>query len=311
MLTPAAVACQRILPHFALLYVCHMDELSLVARIRALSRSRLLGDDCAVLSTKPGEDLLVTTDLFLENVHFTKNLPPREAGRKCLARGLSDIAAMGGVPRWCFVSLALSSKAPTRWLDAFYEGLTALARQHKVILASGDLTRAKTTAADIVVIGAVPNGTALTRSGARPGDAVFVSGFLGRAAAADYNDIPEPRLALGRFLRQKLHATSCLDLSDGLSLDLHRLCLESKVSAAIHRLLPIAPGASLLDAVHCGEDYELLFTVLPDTKVPAAHHDLPLTQIGTVTKGRPGALAFFGRPLKPAGWDPFRKRASG
>jgi thiamine-monophosphate kinase len=283
-----------------------MDELALVARIRKRSRSRLLGDDCAVLSPKPGEDLLVTTDLFLEGTHFTKDTSASEAGRKCLARGLSDIAAMGGIPRWCFVSLALASKSPTRWLDDFYKGLTTLAKHHKVALAGGDLTRAKTTAADIIVLGAVPKGKALTRSGARRGDAIYVSGLLGRAAASDYKDIPEPRLALGRFLREKLHATACMDLSDGLSLDLHRLCLESKLAASIHRLLPISPGASLLDAVHGGEDYELLFTVAPDTKVPATHQGLHLTQIGTITTGRPGDLTFFGRPLKPAGWDPFR-----
>lgn len=282
-----------------------MDELALVTRIRKQSRSPLLGDDCAVLSPKVGEDLLVTTDLFLEGTHFTKDISASEAGRKCLARGLSDIAAMGGVPRWCFVSLAVAAKSPALWIDAFYKGLTSLARRHKVTLAGGDLTRAKTIAADIIVIGAAPKGAALKRSGARRGDAIYVSGFLGRAAASDYHDIPEPRLSLGRFLREKLHATACMDLSDGLSLDLHRLCLESKVSASIHRLLPIAPGASLLDAVYGGEDYELLFTVAPDTKVPATHQGLPLTRIGTVAKGRPGALTFFGRPLKPAGWDPF------
>jgi thiamine-monophosphate kinase len=283
-----------------------MDELALISRIRQRSASRLLGDDCAVLRPVAGEELLITTDLFVEGVHFDGNLGAADAGRKCLARGLSDIAAMGGTPRWCFVSLALPPKAGARWLDAFYRGLLALAKEHKVALAGGDLTRAEAATADIIVVGGVPQGTALTRAGARPGDSIYVSGLLGRAAASEYKDIPEPRLALGRYLREKLKATACMDLSDGLSSDLHRLTLESKASARIHHLLPIAPGASLLDAVHGGEDYELLFTVKPGTKVPVAHQGLPLTCIGSMARGKAGDVSFFGRPLKPRGWDPFR-----
>jgi thiamine-monophosphate kinase len=160
----------------------------------------------------------------------------------------------------------------------------------------------------------VPKGRALRRDGARPGDGIFVSGKLGasalglatrRGTAWTRHLRPEPRIELGRYLRDTLRATACMDLSDGLSLDLHRLCLASRVAAEIAEP-PRFPGATREHALHGGEDYELLFTLGRDTKVPDAFGDVPLTRIGTIRKGRAGIVRLAGRRLQPLGYDHFR-----
>ncbi len=289
-----------------------MTELDLVARIRrwagrhpAAGLVRGIGDDCAIVRPRGAADWLLTTDLMIEDVHFRRSTAPDALGHKALARGLSDIAAMGGRPRWCLLSLALPAWAGPRWVGAFYKGLLGLARRTQTALIGGDVSRAAKAACDIVVVGDVPRGRALRRDGARPGDRLFVSGALGRPWRK--HPRPEPRLALGRYLRQSLRATSAMDLSDGLSIDLHRLCLESNVAASIVFPLPVYPGAGLDAALHGGEDYELLFTVRRDAKVPARHAAIPLTEIGSIRRGRPGDVRLFGRRLEPGGWDHFRR----
>jgi thiamine-monophosphate kinase len=177
----------------------------------------------------------------------------------------------------------------------------------------GDLAQTDKIGCDIVVCGAVPRGQALRRDRARAGDSIYVSGRLGGAAlglaggpaAARRRHLrPQPRLALGDFLRRRLHATAAMDLSDGLSIDLHRLCEASGLRAEIHPP-PIFPGATLEHALHGGEDYELLFTVRSRTSVPPKFEGIPLTRIGTMRRGRPGAINLAGAPLPPLGWDHF------
>jgi thiamine-monophosphate kinase len=301
------------------------NELKLVERIARLAgvadRAGAvlgIGDDCAIFRPRGGaEDLLFTTDLLIEDVHF--RLPAHGAedvGWKALARGLSDIAAMGGEPRFCLVSLAVPADAGSRWIDGFYRGLLRLARREKTALLGGDLARAGKALCDIVVCGAVPRGTALRRDRARAGDAIYVSGLLGgsalglargRGPAWKRHRRPEPRLALGRFLRTRLRATACMDLSDGLSIDLHRLCRASGLAASIGTP-PVFPGATAAQALDGGEDYELLFTVAASTRVPAAFESLPLTRIGVVRRGRAGAVDLAGEPLPPLGYDHFAER---
>ena len=238
-----------------------------------------IGDDCAIYSPRGGaEDLLFTTDLLLEDIHFRRTTHrAQDVGHKALARGLSDIAAMGGEPRFCLLSLAVPEWADSSWVDRFYDGLLELAGRSGAVLAGGDLARAEKLACDVTVCGGVPKNEALLRSGARPGDAIYVSGRLGGSAlglstgkgpAWKRHLRPEPRLALGRFLRQRLAATAAMDLSDGLSLDLNRMCVASRVSAAIEAP-PVFPGASMDQALHGGEDYELLFTLPPKRRLPA------------------------------------------
>ena len=303
-----------------------MNEIHLLRRIeRSVPWPRTptlvegIGDDCAVFRP-PGskEDWLLTTDMVLEDVHFLRSAHPAAAvGHRVLARGLSDIAAMGAEPRFCLLSMALAPWTDSRWLSGFFRGFFRLARQEGTTLAGGDLAHSGKLACDIVVSGAVPRGKALRRDGARPGDGIFVSGRLGgsalglrtrRGQAWRFHLSPQPRLRLGRFLRESLRASSAMDLSDGLSLDLHRLCLASRVSAELECEPPIFRGASLEDALHGGEDYELLFTLPPRARPPAVFGGLPLTRIGTIREGRPGLIRFLGCRLEPGGYDHFRRR---
>ena len=276
-----------------------------------------IGDDCAIFRPRRGEDLLFTTDMLIEDVHFRRGThSAADVGWKAIARGLSDIAAMGGTPRFCLLSLAVGEGITTKWIDGFFRGLLELAEREQTPLAGGDLARADRLMCDIVVCGGVPAGRALRRDGARPADGVYVSGALGGSALglAERRGVawrrhlrPEPRLQLGRYLLSKLRATAAMDLSDGLSLDLQRLCLASGVSAGVTPP-PIFRGATLEQALHGGEDYELLFTIRPGTRVPAAFDGLPLTRIGTIQEGSPGRVELDGKALPALGYDHFRRK---
>ncbi len=281
-----------------------------------------IGDDCAIYRPRgSADDLLFTCDLLIEDVHFLREThTPAEIGRKALARSLSDIAAMGGSPRFCLAALCLPSWAAgpvnTKWPERFFNGLLDLAAESGTVLAGGDLSHGEKFACDVTVCGAVPRGTALRRDGAREGHEIYVSGALGGAAlgletgkgkARRRYIRPEPRLALGQFLREKLRATSGMDLSDGLSLDLRRLCLASGVAAEI-AAPPAFPGASPAQSLHGGEDYELLFTVRIGTRVPKEFGGVPLTRIGRIVKGVAGSVRLDGEPLTPLGYDHFAPR---
>ena len=311
------------------------SELGLIDRIRRMAGARRgsgvvlsIGDDCAVFRQRGAiDDLVFTTDMLVEDVHFRRETHrPEDAGWKALARGLSDIAAMGAAPRFCLVSLALAPWADSAWVDGFYRGLLRLARREKTVLAGGDLGRADKVICDIMVGGSVPRGRALRRGGARPRDGIYVSGALGGAAlglsllgqegiskgagkARRRHLTPEPRIALGGYLREKVRATSAMDLSDGLSLDLHRLCLESGLSAVIVAP-PVFRGASVEQALHGGEDYELLFTAPASAKIPRRLGGIAVTRIGRILpkqsrKPRLMLVKLNGRrtPLPAQGWE--------
>ena len=277
---------------------------------------RGIGDDCAIYRARgAAEDLLLTTDLLIEGTHFlTSTHRPFDIGHKALARGLSDIASMGGQARFCLLSLGLPKEVDPKWIDSFYSGLLKLAATHGAWLAGGDLARSPHITCDIVCGGGVPRGKALLRNGASRDDEIYVSGRLGgsalglatnRGPARQRHLRPQPRLELGQYLRQRLHATAAMDLSDGLSIDLARLCEASGVSANID-VLPLFPGATLEQALHGGEDYELLFTVRPGTRVPRSFREIPLTRIGKILAGSRGRVWLGGLPLAVLGHDHFR-----
>jgi thiamine-monophosphate kinase len=312
-----------------------LGEKNLIERIRRSARGGKLvvtgiGDDCAVLRVPPGHELLVTTDFTIENVHFRRDRhPPELVGCRCLTRGLSDIAAMGGEPRAAFLSLAVDGDVPQKWVDRFLKGLLALAREFDVPLAGGDTAQsAGGIQADIVVVGSVPKGKAILRSGAKPGDQIYVTGELGGAAAvlerlmkakpagAHLRRLrPEPRVAVGRWLRQRAIASAMIDLSDGLSTDLEHISKESRVGAEIEaaaipraRLTVDAEPVALELALHGGEDYELLFTSA--AAVPSKVAGVPVTRIGRITKSRDMRLLGSdgkSRALKAAGWEHFQR----
>ena len=278
-----------------------MNEDSLIARLRGtglpagVGLKLAIGDDCAIYRPRPNEELLFTIDLSIEGVHFKRDTNPEQIGRRAFARSLSDIAAMGGTPRFCLVSLALTKSADEKWIGSFYRGLLQLARQYKTALAGGDLSHANQIVCDVMVCGSAARGKALRRDGARPGDVVYVSGPLG---GWRHKPEPQPRLAFGRRLIGK--ATACMDISDGLSLDLRRLCVASNVAASLD-FVPRLEGATIEQALHDGEDYELLFTAPPKTRVPGI-------AIGVITKGKPGKIVYQGKPLPALGYDHFRDR---
>jgi thiamine-monophosphate kinase len=308
-------------------------ELDLIQRIRRSASSGGtkaavgIGDDCAVLDIPRGHQALVTTDFTLEDVHFRRAWHPADSvGHRCLARGLSDIAAMGGIPRAAFLSLALPADLPQRWVDDFLAGFLKLARRYSVTLAGGDTAQSPAgILADIIVLGAVPTGKAILRSGAHAGDIIYVTGTLGasiatlqelrtskklRPSAHPRHFHPEPRLALGQYLREKKLASAMIDTSDGLSTDLRHICDESGVGAVIDSAaLPSVKGDDELQfALHGGEDYELLFTAPPHKKIPREVVATAITRIGEITRVRQIKLrAPNGKshPLKPGGWQHF------
>ena len=313
-----------------------LPEKALIRRLRsqaatshkaALRGGFGIGDDCAVVPIPGGHQALITTDFSLENVHFRRDWHPAESvGHRCLTRGLSDIAAMGGTPLAVFLSLALPRDLPQNWVDGFLRGLLKLAGKFKVNLAGGDTAQSPGgVLADIVVLGSVPKGKAVLRSGARQGGRIYVTGGLGASAAIDLlsrrtksraGDFPRhfhptPRIEVGRFLREKGLASAMIDISDGLSTDLGHICEESGVGAEIETdEIPVARKADLRFALHGGEDYELLFTAAVGKKVPSRIAGVDVRQIGTVGRGR--KIRMRGKDglkqeLKPQGWEHFRK----
>ncbi len=278
-----------------------------------------IGDDAAILGVRPGHEVLVTTDFSLEGVHFRREwYPAAVIGQRCLLRGLSDIAAMGGEPTAAFLSLALPQSVGRRWVDEFFNGLLRLAKRYGVTLAGGDVAESpKGILADIVVVGQAPKGEALRRSGARVGDGVYVTGELGGAAAhvralrarpgrerAGYKE-PLPRIEVGQALRGV--ASACIDVSDGLSTDLSHICEESGVGAVVEaEAVPLAKRATLELALHGGEDYELLFSSAKP--VPEKLAGVKMTLIGEMVRGKKMELvdaAGKRRKLEVKGWEHF------
>jgi thiamine-monophosphate kinase len=321
-----------------------LAERALIARIRRLATrySRTsnpgiltgIGDDCAVLRLSPRQDTLITTDLTLEGIHFRRQShSPEAVGHRCLVRGLSDIAAMGGEPVAAFLSIALPRDLPQSWVGRFVRSLIDLSAKYGVGLAGGDTAESPHgILADIVVVGTVPKGKAILRSGAGPGDQIYVTGELGGSAAAvaqmrekpksklnpryfPRHFFPEPRLEVGRILREKGLATAMIDTSDGLSTDLAHICEESGVgaelwAAAIPRARVGKPACEvdLQFALHGGEDYELVFTARPGKRVPRGIAGVPVTNIGEIIRGKKIFLlneGGAGYELQPKGWEHF------
>ncbi len=283
------------------------------------SETRLgIGDDAALLELADDEQLVVSIDTMVEGVHFFPDVDPAALGHKLLAVNLSDLAAMGAEPRWATLALTLPESDPV-WLQPFSQGLFDLARQHRVDLVGGDTTRGPLTLT-LQIHGVVPKGEAVSRSGARPGDLIAVTGALGAAGHVlqrllkgqeaeqirHYLERPQPQLAAGLLLRGR--ATSMIDLSDGLLADLGHILQRSGVGGwldlptiPIHPALAELPQAEQLDlALTAGDDYQLCFT-LPPAEWDEVHHGL--SEIG-VESGVVGKIE-AGEGLRwEGGWHP-------
>jgi thiamine-monophosphate kinase len=309
-------------PHGELAWIERIRQRAAIAA-RGSGALRLgIGDDCAIIAPPRGHEIVVTTDMSLEGRHFRRDWhPPAAVGHRALARGLSDLAAMGARPLAAFLSLAIPRAVATEatWVEGFLDGLLALAAATKTPLAGGDTAEAACSdiTIDIVLLGATPTGRALRRAGAQPGDRIFVTGALGGSAAelamlstptpkrdstksaklqnhnGDHPHLfPQPRLAAGQSILRRRLATACIDLSDGLSTDLAHLCTASNVAAEIEAAkLPLHPltrtqtrEAALHSALHGGEDYELLFTAPPSASIPRTIAGVPLTCIGEIRR---------------------------
>jgi thiamine-monophosphate kinase len=288
----------------------------------------------------------LSCDAFLEGVHFlAKTHPPDSVGYKCLVRAASDLVAMGASPRFFLMTLALPTSRIGTWLDAFLEGMARAARYLGMRLIGGDTTKSGSVSISITVLGELARGRALTRSGARPGDLIYVTGKLGRAELGlellrrnparrsglqgllHQHLYPKIPVELGEWLARNQIATAMMDISDGLSTDLARLCIASQVGARIDaKKLPLIEiPATLLRArgkpkliplqmaLHGGDDYGLLFTAPPRRQKKLQHApDFPdVTRIGEIISGRKILLvsdAGSTAPLEAGGWDPFSRK---
>lgn len=306
-----------------------------------------IGDDAAVITTKnAGEYWLVTTDMLVENIDFRCDwTTPRQLGRKAISVNLSDLAAMGARPRYFTVALGLTSGISRRWIAEFYRGLTEQGGKHEALLIGGDLSSSESgIIISVTAVGESLGRKVLYRSGGREGDALYVTGILGRSAAGlrllsggckqpstrsqrlalQSHRQPDPRCAAGLWLAQSGMIRCMMDLSDGLSVDLPRLCAASGVGAEIDvARLPLFTDAASWNlnpvalALHGGEDFELLFAV-PDSKAARLERTYPLdlqpiTRIGRLVRGKGNIWIHRDgknhRQLKERGFDHFRRNA--
>ena len=294
------------------------------------------GDDGALIRSV-SNGLVVSTDSYLEGSHYqTRWLSPEQLAQRCLGAALSDLAAMGALPRFYTLALSLNGSEPEDFVSRLGQGLGLMAKRHKIDLIGGDLTRSRQQGLTLTVMGSPLQGRVLQRSGARENDEIWVSGSLGGSAAAlavlknngnDRSSLSdpfrnvEPRIVLGTTLARMGIASAGIDLSDGLVLDLYRLCKASKCGAKIdQKALPVDPSASRVAdmmneptdsyVLYGGEDYELLFCVSPS--MAEAMHDLSeatsvrLSRIGVITRGNQ-VTNQTGNVLPQRGWEPFKE----
>jgi thiamine-monophosphate kinase len=332
-------------------FIAALKQRVAASGIKSESSIAGIGDDAAVFRSGSGKENVISADMLVEDIDFRRTTtPPFLLGHKALAVSLSDIAAMGARPLWSLISIGVPEDIwQTEFVNHFYDGLLALANQYGVQLIGGDTSRTNEgIVIDSVVAGECAAGAAVMRSGASPGDQIFVTGSLGAAAAGlrliergahlaeqnlgdedsqklDHVLIrqlrPEPRVGWGIVLGEERLATAMIDLSDGLSSDLNRLCEASGVGALIDSsLLPIDNrvvelcGRRALDplqlALHGGEDFELLFTIKPAdvARLPRRVDGVEIKRIGEVSKTADGVRISEGQriwDLKPGGWKHF------
>lgn len=291
-----------------------IGEFGLIKRIaekgKILNQEVILGigDDTAVIKYRKGWYLLLTTDMLVEGIHFNKKATPFQIGYKSLAVNISDIAAMGGIPKYGLISLGLKKETSVKFVDEIYRGIKSLAKKFKVEILGGDTVSSPRIVINVTLIGEVEKNYLTLRKGAKPGDKIYVTGTLGGSILGKHLSFI-PRVKEARYLVKNFHPTSMIDISDGLLSDLKRVCERSKVGARIYQeKIPLSQGVISLAkrkkenpwrlALTGGEDFELLFTLshhppphlLPSRKgkagqgvfmLPSRVH---ITQIGEITK---------------------------
>ncbi|MDD5455258.1 MAG: thiamine-phosphate kinase [Candidatus Ratteibacteria bacterium] len=315
------------------------DEFSLIKKIRrTIGRKKGnvivgLGDDTAVLKTPKDKDLLFTCDCLVENIHFSMDyVKPADLGWKALAVNASDIAAMGGTPKYAIVSLFLNNKIDEKWINELYKGFEEFMKKYPLSIVGGNVSRSNSAIViDIAMLGEVEKNKSVRRSGAKVGDLIVVTGTLGSSKAGmeilkkgGLNPFltkkhlrPIPRLTEIREITSKMKLNSMIDISDGFTQDLFHILEESKVSAELDitkipisgQLKKYAKEKAINYALGGGEDYELLFT-LPKKeakKLPAQVNGTPLTTVGEIVKGKPKIIA-GGKEIEPKGYNHFKNK---
>jgi thiamine-monophosphate kinase len=251
-----------------------LGEVALIASLRRWLGSAAprppagIGDDCAVLRSPRGR-LLVTVDPLVHGVHFDHRTPARAAGAKLLKRNLSDIAAMGGIPKAAVVALALDDRVSAAWLAGFYRGLAAESRRHGVPIVGGDVTRLPGAFVATLTLLGEAGPRVVTRTGSRIGDWIYVTGSLGRSLPTGHHHSFQPRLTEGAWLARRPEVRAMMDVSDGLAKDLPALTPRGAAPAIYAALLPRRARASVAEALGDGEDYELVLTVAAGKRRPA------------------------------------------
>ncbi len=302
-----------------------LGESGLIRKIRERFKSPVvvpIGDDAAVFDVPAGQSLVFCSDLLAENTHFIRDLdPPDSIGYKSVAANVSDVGAMGGTPLHFLISLAAPGDLDGAWVDSFLDGVALACGDFKISLIGGDSSSSDRIFVDVSMIGSVPSGKAIRRSGAKPGDSIYVSGQIGGSAlgleclrsgdlknpAVRRHLYPEPRHKLGAALLERAHAM--IDISDGLSTDLTHIVEESKVSARIYKdRLPAWPGAADHHILHGGEEYELIVASPHD--LAEVRMNVPLRRIGEIIGSGVENQVFLidgtqESVLRPQGWQHF------
>ena len=296
-----------------------VGEVGLIERMRRrLHRGRSvvvgIGDDAAVLSGTGAQRWLLASDMLVEGVHFRRNLvSPDGIGWKALACNISDIAAMGGLPRWAVVSLGLPAETAVAFVDGLYRGLARCARRFGMSIVGGDTVRAPCVVVNVAIVGAVNHRHVVLRSGARVGDLLFVTGRLGGSYRSGRHARFMPRLAEAQQLVRSTRVHAMMDLSDGLASDVWQIARASRMTLRIEAArIPISPAAKTVEhALMDGEDFELLFAVSPKDaeRLPARLRDCPVTRIGRVVRRGAGVELESGHghvaPVVPTGFQHF------
>lgn len=293
-----------------------MNEFGLIEKIKKLNPHYSqnivvgIGDDAAVIKTDKNKLLLVTCDTQVENVHFARgDYTPSEIGQRAVAVNVSDIAAMGGVPKHILVSLILPKKTPEFFVKKLYDGISTACKKYKIDVIGGNISAGPAIIVDITMLGVVKKKNLVLRSGAKVGDLVLVTGILGKETK-----IPIARINEAQILSKSGKITAMIDISDGISSDIGHICTQSNVGVKLYAAkIPYSKKMNYEDAINRGEDYELLFTANPRDaeflkQIVEKKCNTKISIIGKITKEKRVLVVPDGKEIKlePKGWDHFQ-----
>lgn len=282
------------------------------AAVAALTANlKAVGDDCAVLPMNETHDMVLTSDPLIEHVHFTSDATPEQIGHKAVCRVLSDFAAMGAEPQYLLVNVVAPPDQTFQTLEKIYAGFSNVWKKHGAEIVGGDLAQGPVLELHVFGVGRVSKGAALLRSGAKPGDQIYVTGPLGRAQKSGKHLTFEPRLEWGKVLRESGAVTAMMDISDGLATDLRHILKASGAGAEIDSSKVPMVG-KIENALYDGEDFELLFTAPEGAELPTLgkNQQAPTQKVPMIGKitDRAEELLLDGAPLDGKAFEHFKRK---